>query len=102
MSARTGARLWTTWTRLEQSSGVTHDPRARVVYLFTTGGRVAALDATKGTPLWETLPRARRAENPGRESAQVLLHGGALVVSTSEGDPFSLDPAHPDGEPVPG
>ncbi|MER7737584.1 serine/threonine-protein kinase [Streptomyces sp. NPDC096538] len=102
VSARTGARLWTTPTSLEQPSGVAHDPRARVVYLSTAGGRVAALDATKGTPLWETLPRARRAENLGRESAQVLLHDGALVVSTAEGDLFSLDPAHPDREPVPG
>ncbi|CAL9553994.1 protein kinase domain-containing protein [Streptomyces sp. enrichment culture] len=102
VSARTGARLWTTRTSLEQPSGVTHDPRARVVYLSTASGRVAALDASKGTPLWETLPRARRAENLGRESAQVLLHDGALVVSTSEGDLFSLDPAHPDREPVPG
>ncbi len=102
VSARTGARLWTTRTSLEQPSGVTHDPRARVVYLSTASGRVAALDATKGAPLWETLPRARRAENLGRESSQVLLHDGALVVSTSEGDLFSLDPAHPDGEPVSG
>ncbi|GGQ16248.1 serine/threonine protein kinase [Streptomyces pseudogriseolus] len=102
VSARTGARLWTTRTSLEQPSGVTHDPRARVVYLATASGRVAALDATKGTPLWETLPRARRAENLGRESSQVLLHDGALVVSTSEGGLFSLNPAHPDREPVPG
>ncbi|WP_225652986.1 protein kinase domain-containing protein [Streptomyces pseudogriseolus] len=102
VSARTGARLWTTRTSLEQPSGVTHDPRARVVYLSTASGRVAALDATKGAPLWETLPRARRAENLGRESSQVLLHDGALVVSTSEGDLFSLDPAHPDREPVSG
>ncbi|WP_086684077.1 serine/threonine-protein kinase [Streptomyces pseudogriseolus] len=102
LSARTGARLWTTRTSLEQPSGVTHDPRARVVYLATASGRVAALDATKGTPLWETLPRARRAENLGRESSQVLLHDGALVVSTSEGGLFSLNPAHPDREPVPG
>ncbi|WP_203350999.1 protein kinase [Streptomyces sp. S-9] len=102
LSARTGARLWTTRTSLEQPSGVTHDPRARVVYLATASGRVAALDATKGTPLWETLPRARRAANLGRESSQVLLHDGALVVSTSEGGLFSLNPAHPDREPVPG
>ncbi|WP_416755812.1 protein kinase domain-containing protein [Streptomyces sp. FW42] len=102
VSARTGARLWTTRTSLEQPSGVTHDPRARVVYLSTASGRVAALDTTKGTPLWETLPRARRADALGRESAQVLLHDGALVVSTSEGGLFSLDPAHPDREPVPG
>ncbi|MFZ4190926.1 protein kinase domain-containing protein [Streptomyces pseudogriseolus] len=102
VSARTGARLWTTRTSLEQPSGATHDLRARVVYLATASGRVAALDATKGTPLWETLPRARRAENLGRESSQVLLHDGTLVVSTSEGDLFSLDPAHPDREPVPG
>ncbi|GAB2326502.1 hypothetical protein STREPTOSP366_17020 [Streptomyces variabilis] len=32
----------------------------------------------------------------------MLLHDGALVVSTSEGGLFPLDPAHPDREPVPG
>ncbi|MFE8951512.1 PQQ-binding-like beta-propeller repeat protein [Streptomyces althioticus] len=102
VSARTGARLWTTRTSLEQPSGVTHDPRARTVHLSTASGRVAALDATKGTLLWETLPRARRAVNVGRESSQVLLNDGALVVTTYEGGLFTLDPAHPDREPVPG
>ncbi|MFI1956658.1 PQQ-binding-like beta-propeller repeat protein [Streptomyces althioticus] len=102
VSARTGARLWTTRTSLEQPSGVTHDPRARTVHLSTASGRVAALDATRGTLLWETMPRARQADNAGRESSQVLLNDGALVVTTYEGGLFTLDPAHPGREPVPG
>jgi len=102
VSARTGERLWTTRTSMERSSGITHDPRARTVYLSTASGRVAALDSGKGTLLWETMPRAQRAESIGRESSQVLLNGGALVVSTSEGGLFTLDPAHPDRKPVPG
>ena len=102
VSARTGERLWTTRTSLEQPSGVVHDPRARTVYLSTASGRVAALDARKGTLLWETMPRAERAENLGQESSQVLLDGGALIVSTSEGGLFTLDPAHPDRKPVSG
>ncbi|MGW4082058.1 serine/threonine-protein kinase [Streptomyces sp. NPDC004822] len=102
VSARTGERLWTTRTSLEQPSGVVHDPRARTVYLSTASGRVAALDARRGTLLWETMPRAERAENLGQESSQVLLDGGALIVSTSEGGLFTLDPAHPDRKPVPG
>ncbi|MFD6316191.1 protein kinase domain-containing protein [Streptomyces nigra] len=102
VSARTGERLWTTRTSMERSWGITHDPRARTVYLSTASGRVAALDARKGTLLWETMPRAQRAESLGQESSQVLLNGGALVVTTSEGGLFTLDPAHPDREPVSG
>ncbi|MEU6532993.1 serine/threonine-protein kinase [Streptomyces sp. NPDC046928] len=101
-SARTGERLWTTRTSMERSSGITHDPRARTVYLSTASGRVAALDSRKGTLLWETMPRAQRAESIGQESSQVLLSGGAVVVSTSEGGLFTLDPAHPDRKPVSG
>jgi outer membrane protein assembly factor BamB len=102
VSARTGERLWTTRTSMERSWGITHDPRARTVFLSTASGRVAALDARKGTLLWETMPRAQRAESLGQESSQVLLSGGALVVTTSEGGLFTLDPAHPDREPVSG
>ncbi|MEU6543685.1 serine/threonine-protein kinase [Streptomyces sp. NPDC046859] len=102
VSARTGERLWTTPTSLEQPSGVVHDRRARTVYLSTASGRVAALDAAKGTLLWETMPRAERAETLGQDSSQMLLHDGALIVSTSEGGLFTLDPARPDRKPVSG
>ncbi|GHH01768.1 protein kinase domain-containing protein [Streptomyces lanatus] len=102
-SARTGERLWQTRTSLEQPSGVTYDPRARVVYLASASGRVAALDTKKGTPLWETLPRAQRVTSQGGLSqTEVLLHKGALVVATPDGDVFTLDPAHPDRKPVSG
>ncbi|MGW6793834.1 protein kinase domain-containing protein [Streptomyces chartreusis] len=102
VSARTGERQWQTRTSLEQPSDVTHDPRAGVVYLASASGRVAALDARKGTLLWETLPRTQRLTNQGWSESEVLLHKGALVVATSEGDLFTLDPAHPDREPVSG
>ncbi|MFI8168986.1 PQQ-binding-like beta-propeller repeat protein [Streptomyces sp. NPDC085931] len=102
VSVRTGERLWRTRTSLEQPSGITHDPRARAVYLSSASGRVAALDAAGGTLLWETLPRARRVTNPGWSGPEALLHQGALVVATTEGDVFTLDPAHPGRKPVPG
>ncbi|MFE7446855.1 protein kinase [Streptomyces chartreusis] len=102
VSARTGERQWQTRTSLEQPSDVTHDPRAGVVYLASASGRVAALDAKKGTLLWETLPRTQRLTNQGWSESEVLLHKGALVVATSEGDLFTLDPAHPDRKPVSG
>ncbi|MBD0837132.1 protein kinase domain-containing protein [Streptomyces sp. TRM68416] len=100
VSVRTGKQLWRTATSLEQPGTATYDPRARVVYLSSAGGRVAALDARRGTLLWETLPRAERVT--GGSQTQVLLHQGALVVATPEGDIFTLDPAHPDRKPVSG
>jgi outer membrane protein assembly factor BamB len=102
VSVGTGERLWQTRTSLEQPSGITHDPRARAVYLSSASGRVAALDTRKGTLLWETLPRARRVTNQGWSGSDVLLHEGALVVATTDGDVFTLDPAHPGRRPVPG
>ncbi|GAA2559221.1 serine/threonine-protein kinase [Streptomyces levis] len=102
VSVRSGERLWQTRTSLEQPSDVTHDPRARVVYVSSASGRVAALDTGKGTLLWEILPRARRVTNQGWSRSEVLLHEGALVVATAEGDLFTLDPAHPGRKPVTG
>ncbi|MFG3722389.1 PQQ-binding-like beta-propeller repeat protein [Streptomyces massasporeus] len=102
VSVRTGERLWQTRTSLEQPRDLTHDPRARVVYLSSASGRVTALDARKGTLLWEILPRARRVTNQGWARSGVLLHEGALVVATEDGDLFTLDPAHPDRKPVSG
>ncbi|MGW5638605.1 protein kinase domain-containing protein [Streptomyces sp. NPDC003832] len=102
VSARTGERLWQTRTSLEQPSPVTHDPRTGVVYLASASGRVAALDASRGTLLWETLPRAQRVTDQNWDLPKILLHRGALVAATPEGDVFSLDPAHPDRKPVPG
>ncbi|MFI9758296.1 PQQ-binding-like beta-propeller repeat protein [Streptomyces sp. NPDC051963] len=102
VSARTGRRLWQTPTSLEQPSSVTYDASAGVIYLSSASGRVAALDTKKGTLLWETLPRAERVTNRGWALSEVLLHKGALVVSTPDGDIFTLDPAHPDRKPVSG
>ncbi|WP_406255468.1 protein kinase domain-containing protein [Streptomyces chartreusis] len=102
VSARTGERQWQTRTSLEQPSDITHDPRARVLYMSSASGRVAALDTRKGTLLWETLPRAQRVTNQGWSLSEVLLHRGALVVATPDGDVFTLDPAHPDRKPVSG
>ncbi|MER5944111.1 serine/threonine-protein kinase [Streptomyces sp. NPDC001928] len=101
-SVRTGEQLWQTRTTLEQPSNLTHDARAHAVYLSSASGRVAALDTRKGTLLWETLPRSQRVTNQGWSLSEVLLHKGALIVATEDGDLFTLDPAHPDRKPVSG
>jgi outer membrane protein assembly factor BamB len=51
VSVRTGNQLWQTPTSLEQPGGVTSAPGAHVVYVSSASGRVAALDARKGTLL---------------------------------------------------
>ncbi|MEU2283955.1 serine/threonine-protein kinase [Streptomyces sp. NPDC013178] len=102
VSARTGKQLWQTRTSLEQPSDVTHDPRSGVLYMSSASGRVAALDTRKGALLWETPPRAQRVTNLGWSMSEVLLHEGAVVVATEEGDIFTFDPAHPDRKPVSG
>ncbi|WP_155054988.1 protein kinase domain-containing protein [Streptomyces blattellae] len=101
VSPRTGKPLWQTPTSLEQPGAVTFDPRARTVYLASNSGRVAALDAGKGTLLWDILPRAERVTD-SFTGPEVFLQGGALVVATPDGTVFTLDPAHPDRTPVPG
>lgn len=102
VSPRTGKELWQTATSLEQPGGVTYGSRTGAVFLSSASGRVAALDAKKGTLLWETLPRAQRVQDQSGYLPKVLLHEGALVVVTPEGDVFTLDPAHPDRKPVSG
>ncbi|MDH6610582.1 outer membrane protein assembly factor BamB/predicted Ser/Thr protein kinase [Streptomyces sp. SAI-208] len=96
VSVRTGKQLWQTPTGLEQPGGVTPAPGARVVHLSSAGGRVATLDADKGTLLWETLPRAKWVNSQSELPPQVLLDKGALIVTTPSGDVFTLDPAHPE------
>ncbi|MFG1666536.1 protein kinase [Streptomyces sp. Y7] len=102
VSVRTGELRWRTSTSLEKPSDIAYDPRGRALYLSSASGRVVALDARKGTPLWETLPRSRRVTNQGWSLSDVLLHKGAVIVATEDGDIFTLDPAHPDRKPVSG
>jgi outer membrane protein assembly factor BamB len=102
VSPRTGAPLWRTRTSLEQPGLVRHDPRARAVYAASASGRVAALDANRGTLLWETMPRVALATRSGWPETEPLLSDGVLVVATPDGTVFSLDPAHPDRKPVAG
>ncbi|WP_328870800.1 PQQ-binding-like beta-propeller repeat protein [Streptomyces sp. NBC_00287] len=101
VSPRTGKELWRTQTSLEQPGDATYDARTRTLYLASISGRVAALDARKGTSLWETLPRAG-ASSGSVTGPRVLLHQGALIVPTPDGTVFNLDPAHPDRKPASG
>jgi outer membrane protein assembly factor BamB/predicted Ser/Thr protein kinase len=101
VSARTGKVLWQASTSLEQPGEGVYDPRTDVLYMASSSGRVAALDGRRGTVLWETLPRTEWVTS-GMFQPRVLLHGGALVVSTPNGTLFSLDPAHPERKPASG
>ncbi|MGW0586019.1 outer membrane protein assembly factor BamB family protein, partial [Streptomyces sp. NPDC002920] len=97
-SPLTGKRLWQRRTTLERPGGLAADGEGRTVFVATGSGRVAALDAAKGTLLWESAPRSDGLISV--EPATVLLNRGALVVATSNSTVFSLDPAHPDAETV--
>ncbi|MFK4102839.1 protein kinase [Streptomyces sp. NPDC019531] len=99
LSPLTGKELWQTGTSVEGSGRLTYDSRTRTLYLASPSGRVAALDARKGTLLWETGAHAEHLASSETVRAEVLLYGGALVVSTPDGTVFSLDPAHPGQNP---
>ncbi|MDO0915561.1 serine/threonine-protein kinase [Streptomyces sp. DT2A-34] len=101
VAARTGKVLWRAHTSLEQPGEARYDARADVVYLASASGRVAALDGHKGTVLWETLPHSTSV-TPGTYAPKVMFHDGALVVSIPNGTLFTLDPAHPERQPVSG
>ncbi|MFF6784812.1 protein kinase [Streptomyces sp. NPDC012510] len=101
VSPYTGELLWRTRTSLERPGGPGYDAATDTLYLASTTGRVAALDRLKGTLLWETLPRATPHWATGSAN-WALPHEGALFVTVSDGTLFSLDPAHPDREPVSG
>ncbi|MET7477853.1 protein kinase [Streptomyces sp. NPDC005648] len=96
VSPLTGEPLWQTRTGVEGSGRPLYDARTHTLYLAGASGRVAALDTREGRPLWETGARADRLDDGDVTKSQVLLYGGALVVSTPDGTVFSLDPAHPE------
>ncbi|MGY4975963.1 outer membrane protein assembly factor BamB family protein [Streptomyces sp. 900105755] len=98
-SPTTGARLWESHTTLESPGQASVDAQGRTVYMAGMSGRVVALDAAKGTVLWESAARAEVLGNSGLLPT-VWFNRGALVLSTSDGTIFTLDPAHPERKPV--
>ncbi|MGW3123844.1 protein kinase domain-containing protein [Streptomyces sp. NPDC001107] len=101
LSPLTGARLWRTATTLEQPGAPVADGR-RSVFVASAGGRVAALDARRGSLLWESTPRADRVSEVSGPRPQPLPYQGALLVPSPDGTLFTLDPAHPERKPVSG
>ncbi|MFK0279264.1 PQQ-binding-like beta-propeller repeat protein [Streptomyces sp. NPDC090499] len=100
-SPTTGARLWESHTTLESPGQASVDAAGRTVYMAGMSGRVVALDAAEGTVLWESAARAEVLGNSGLLPT-VWFNRGALVLSTSDGTVFTLDPAHPERKPVSG
>ncbi|MEU5088871.1 PQQ-binding-like beta-propeller repeat protein [Streptomyces sp. NPDC021356] len=100
VSPTTGARLWQSHTPLETPGQASVDQKGRTVYLAGGSGRVAALDTATGTLLWESSARAEVLDTGLLPT--VWFNKGALVLATSDGTLFTLDPAHPDRKPVPG
>ncbi|MFG2935222.1 PQQ-binding-like beta-propeller repeat protein [Streptomyces sp. NPDC048282] len=94
-SPTTGARLWQSHTTLESPGQASVDAKGRTVYMAGMSGRVVALDTARGTVLWESSARAEVLGNSGLLPT-VWFNRGALVLSTSDGTVFTLDPAHPE------
>ncbi|ULR50098.1 protein kinase domain-containing protein [Streptomyces deccanensis] len=101
VSPHTGELLWRSRTSLERPDAPGYDAATDTFYLASATGRVAALDRLKGTLLWETLPRTTPTWSM-QGASWVAPHDGALVAAAPDGTLFSLDPAHPDREPVSG
>ncbi|MEE1759305.1 serine/threonine-protein kinase [Streptomyces sp. SP18BB07] len=101
VSPHTGELLWRSRTSLERPGEPGYDAATDTFYLASATGRVAALDRLKGTLLWETLPRTTPTWSV-QGASWVAPHEGALVAAAPDGTLFSLDPAHPDREPVSG
>ncbi|MEV7029676.1 PQQ-binding-like beta-propeller repeat protein [Streptomyces sp. NPDC093272] len=100
-SPTTGKKLWNSHTTLETPGQASVDASGRTLYMAGASGRVAALDTAAGTVLWESSARAEVLGNSGLLPT-VWFNRGALVLSTSDGTVFTLDPAHPERKPVPG
>ncbi|MFF5030065.1 PQQ-binding-like beta-propeller repeat protein [Streptomyces collinus] len=100
VSPLTGGRVWRTATTLERPAAPVADGRDSV-FLASASGRVAALDARTGRRLWESYPRAATVVGGDYDSPELLVNGGALVVTTPDGTLFSLDPARPGRKPAP-
>ncbi|KPI25975.1 PQQ-binding-like beta-propeller repeat protein [Streptomyces sp. NPDC048253] len=98
----TGKRLWATSTTLQQPGGPVPDARGRTLFTASASGRVAALDTATGRLLWESPARAEQVFPTSFHTARVFRDEGALVVLAPDGTVFTLDPAHPDREPVSG
>ncbi|WP_406009408.1 serine/threonine-protein kinase [Streptomyces sp. NBC_00637] len=101
-SPETGEQLWQTSTTLQQPGTPVADGRGQAVFAASASGRVAALDIATGGLLWESTARAGQVVAAGYATAQVFLDEGALVVLSPDGTVFTLDPAHPDLEPLSG
>ncbi len=99
VSPLTGRQLWRTATTLEQPAAPVADGRSSV-FLASASGRVAALDARTGHRLWESYPRAGTVVSGDYNSPELLVNGGALVVTTPDGTLFTLDPARPGRKPA--
>ncbi|WP_317442917.1 protein kinase domain-containing protein [Streptomyces collinus] len=99
VSPLTGGQVWRTATTLEQPAAPVADERGSV-FLASASGRVAALDARTGRRLWESYPRAGTVISGDYDSPELLLNGGALVVTTPDGTLFTLDPARPGRKPA--
>ncbi|WP_314222690.1 protein kinase domain-containing protein [Streptomyces zaehneri] len=101
-SPETGEQLWQTSTTLQQPGTPVADGQGRAVFAASASGRVAALDIETGSLLWESPARAEQVVGAGYAAARVFRDEGALVVLSPDGTVFTLDPAHPDREPLSG
>ncbi|MDX3530214.1 PQQ-binding-like beta-propeller repeat protein [Streptomyces sp. ID05-39B] len=101
-SPETGEQLWQTSTTLQEPGTPVAEGKGRAVFAASASGRVAALDIGTGGLLWESAAQAEEVVGVGYSTARVFLDEGALVVLTPDGTVFTLDPGHPDREPLSG
>ncbi|MEU1025369.1 PQQ-binding-like beta-propeller repeat protein, partial [Streptomyces sp. NPDC005904] len=65
------------------------------LYFSSAGGRVVALSARGGEPLWTTVPRADGVAGGVNAAPRVTVAGRVLVVAAAENTVFAFDATRP-------
>ncbi|MFI6644520.1 PQQ-binding-like beta-propeller repeat protein [Streptomyces sp. NPDC050504] len=101
VSPLTGKTLWERDTSVEQLGPPTADKVDGTLYLASASGRVVALDPKTGEPLWETGAHSDHDTVMGGLRSRVYRAGRALIVISTGGVVFTIDPNDPERAAVP-
>ncbi|MFJ2774415.1 protein kinase [Streptomyces sp. NPDC087300] len=91
----TGRKEWDRQTGVEGVSGPVRGNGDGALYFSSASGRVVALPARGGAPLWRTDPRADGLAGESNASPRVAVAGRMVVVTAAKNAVFAFDATKP-------
>ncbi|ATL29536.1 protein kinase domain-containing protein [Streptomyces formicae] len=91
----TGHKRWARQSGVEGLSGPVGGNGDGALYFSSASGRVAALSARTGAPLWTTNPRADGMTGEMNASSRVTVAGRMVVVTADDNTVFAFDATKP-------